>query len=489
MHPALIQLQAFLDHHGYLLVFAVGLAEFGGVPIASTPILLGLGAFVASGTLHPVTTIALAALGGLVGDSAWYALARWRGHRLIHLACGLASNPNACVLGVEDRIRRTGPRFLVPAKFLPGTSNLTAAASGLSGLSAPRFLLYDGAGLLLWSGVHVTLGALFANQIEVVLDWTVRLLDWVVGIGVALVLGALVWRLLKVRIHRRLHQASDTSVATHTLRNRVYGAALLVGMAGAGVFLALSLGRAEPTPASSRSCEAFDHDHPAWARVLRAHVPEGEVDYAAMAQSDAPQLGRYLRSLQNACGPEPEDWTRSQKLALWLNAYNAYTVRLVLDHHPVDSIREIGVVPGAAFRKRFIELPWHSASKISLDDIEHRILRARFREPRIHFALVCASRGCPDLRREPYLAPSLDSQLDDAARRFLRDRTKNRFDAGEGVLRLSPIFDWFREDFERAAGSVPRFVVRYVEPETARAIRSGDVRIEHLDYDWSLNGR
>jgi hypothetical protein len=213
------------------------------------------------------------------------------------------------------------------------------------------------------------------------------------------------------------------------------------------------------------------------------------VDYAALKRERQPALDAYLRSLESVERSELESWPRSDQLAFWIDAYNAYTVKLVLDHHPIRSIRSIGVLPGAAFRKTFIPLERVAGRKLSLDDIEHRILRERFRDPRIHFAIVCASRSCPVLRDEAYRGRDLDSQLDDAARSFLRDPARNRYGPASRTLFLSSIFKWFRGDFEAAAGSLPAFVARYADEPTAEALRRGGVKIEFLDYDWSLNER
>ena len=125
--------------------------------------------------------------------------------------------------------------------------------------------------------------------------------------------------------------------------------------------------------------------------------------------------------------------------------------------------------------------------QLSLDDIEHQILRRELDEPRIHFAIVCASRSCPVLRDEAYRAQDLDAQLDDAARRFVRDRSRNWFDAATNTFHASSIFKWFRGDFERRAGSLASFLARYADDAAAAALRTGGVRIEFLDYDWSLN--
>lgn len=249
-----------------------------------------------------------------------------------------------------------------------------------------------------------------------------------------------------------------------------------------------SASETEALAADPSACAQFDHEHTAWSGLLTKYVRAGDVNYAGFKQTDLPALSAYLRSIEAVCGNDYDTWTREQKLAFWINAYNAYTVKLVLDHYPIRSIRSIGVLPGAAFRERFISLAHLRRRHLSLNDIEHGILRREFAEPRIHFAIVCASRSCPPLRSEAYRARDLEMQLDDNARSFIGDTTKNRFDPATRTLYLSPIFNWFREDFERSA-DLQEFVARHVDPSTARAIRSGNVHITFLNYDWSLNGR
>ncbi len=233
------------------------------------------------------------------------------------------------------------------------------------------------------------------------------------------------------------------------------------------------------------ACTDMDHTHAAWTAVLQEHVADGRVDYAALARADGP-LNAYLAALSGTCAADYERWTRAQRIAFWLNAYNAFTVRLILDHYPIASIRRIGWLPGAAFRERFIPMTGLKGGTISLDDIEHRTLRSAFREPRIHFALVCAARSCPDLRTEAYRAADLDRQLEEQGRVFLRDRTKNRVDVAAKTLYLSSIFDWFRDDFVAAAGSVPAFVAPYLDDAGTPVT---GFSVEFLDYDWSLNDR
>ncbi len=234
------------------------------------------------------------------------------------------------------------------------------------------------------------------------------------------------------------------------------------------------------------ACTSVDHDHVAWSAILAQRVTDGRVDYAGLQREGQPALAAYLATLSGACGPDYERWTRTERIAFWINAYNAFTVRLILDHYPIASIRTIGWLPGAAFREQFIPMEGLKGGAMSLDDIENGTLRSAFREPRIHFALVCASRSCPPLRSEAYRGADLDRQLDDQARTFLHDPTENRVHPATRTLHLSSIFKWFRGDFEAAAGSLPAYVARYLDGGTTHL---SDYDVEFLDYDWSLNDR
>jgi Protein of unknown function, DUF547 len=263
---------------------------------------------------------------------------------------------------------------------------------------------------------------------------------------------------------------------------------------GARARVASALAFALATAAPATAAPEFGpmepiHEHAAWTELLRRYVSGGLVDYASLKRDGQPALDAYLRSLESVERSALESWPRSDQLAFWIDAYNAYTVKLVLDHYPLPTIRSIGLFPGAAFRRKFVPLERAAGRKLSLDDIEHGILRERFRDPRIHFAIVCASRSCPVLRDEAYRGRDLDAQLDDAARAFLRDPARNRYDPGSRMLFLSSIFKWFRGDFEATAGTLAAFVATYVDAPIAAALHRGDVKIGFLQYDWSLNER
>jgi hypothetical protein len=231
---------------------------------------------------------------------------------------------------------------------------------------------------------------------------------------------------------------------------------------------------------------AFDHEHRSWTAILARYVRDGSVDYRGLADRGQPALDAYLTAL-SAASPAESGWTREERLAFWMNAYNAFTIRLILDHYPLPSIRSIGFLPLAAFRTKFIPLG-AGRTPISLNVIENEILRKQFQDARIHFAIVCASKSCPALHSEAYRSSVLDPQLDAAARAFLDDPPKNRWDPASRTLYLSSIFKWFRDDFERAGQTLPVFVGRYLR-QPATDLERGKVRVAFLDYDWSLNGR
>lgn len=235
-------------------------------------------------------------------------------------------------------------------------------------------------------------------------------------------------------------------------------------------------------------------NHPLYGsyhQLLRAHVSKGVVDYGAIAKAPEP-LAEFLTTLADV---DPGSYSSPYELkALWINAYNAFTLRLILDHWPdIESIKDI---PRG---DRWKAVRWDVGGKTySLDQIEHEILRP-MGDARIHFALVCAAKSCPNLLSEAYLPAYLDEQLERAGAEYLADRKKGlSYATEEGilwgeshVLRLSAIFDWFEEDFGRSERELIMFVQGFAPPDAADFIikHRADLEIEHLDYDWSLNGR
>lgn len=238
------------------------------------------------------------------------------------------------------------------------------------------------------------------------------------------------------------------------------------------------------------AAETRSPDHSVFTAVLQDHVTDGRVDYAAIEKD--PRLTLYLADI---AGTDPATLpSRVDRLVLWINAYNAYTLKLVADGYPIDSIHDLGtggriigwLINRSPWDIRFAEV---GGEVYTLNEIEHEIIRPRFEEPRIHFAIVCAAVSCPSLRSEAYLPEKLDVQLDEQTRLFLNDRRSNRFDLADGRAWLSPIFSWFEEDFGNSDEAVMAFVVPYLDlKETAQTPKSEDRwKVDYTDYDWSLN--
>lgn len=244
----------------------------------------------------------------------------------------------------------------------------------------------------------------------------------------------------------------------------------------------------------------FDHSHEAWNRLVRNYVnwnderTASEVAYARL-KHDRELLNRYLQALSNVTRTEFDGFSTDQQLAFLINAYNAFTVELVLSGYPeVESIKDLGSFFSSPWKKKFFRLldePQH------LDGIEHDLIRGsgRYNEPLIHFAVNCASIGCPALLSEAYIAETLEQQLLDSTRKFLRDRSRNRFDAETGTLEVSSLFDWYAKDFAkgwRGYQSLHDFFRAFAEALTddaasAERLKQGPLSIRFLDYDWKLN--
>ncbi len=230
---------------------------------------------------------------------------------------------------------------------------------------------------------------------------------------------------------------------------------------------------------------AFDADHSRYGRVLAAHVVNGSVDYAALKAAPV-ELTTYLTELGAVGEPEFNGWDRPAQMAFLINLYNAATLKLIVDHYPVGSIRRIGGWFGSPWDIQCVRLFGHD---VSLNHLEHGILRPRYKEPRIHFALVCAARSCPPLRGEPFVGDRLDEQLEDQGKRFLSQADKNRVDVKTTPLtvELSPIFDWYRTDFPTEPARLAEFLSRYLPKNAGDALRGGTYRVRYTAYDWLLN--
>ena len=243
---------------------------------------------------------------------------------------------------------------------------------------------------------------------------------------------------------------------------------------------------------------AFDHSHAAWTALLKKHVvlldagKASQVRYAGMA-ADRASLKAYLAQLSAVTPAAMEAFSKPQQMAFLINAYNAFTVELILTRYPkLDSIRDLGTLLTKPWSIKNVPL---LGSTLTLDNIEHDNLRTkgRFDDPRVHFAVNCASVGCPMLREEAFVADRLDVQLDEQTNRFLSDRSRNRY--ADGKLEVSKIFDWYGGDFKlghKGITSLPAFFARHATqladaPADRERIKSQGLPISFLDYDWKLN--
>ncbi len=194
-------LLSLIDSYGIGLLVVLGFAEYGGVPIASVPFLVAAGGLSRMGVLPVWAVVVLPALGGLAADAMWYSLARWKGNKLVGVACSLSPNQKACVLAVGVRVAQMGGRYILTAKFVPGAGNLIAPAAALGNYPARRFLLFDAIALLLWATVYSGLGWIFSDQVEAIANTIERYLRFAIAGGLSLVVLGALYRYMKIRRH------------------------------------------------------------------------------------------------------------------------------------------------------------------------------------------------------------------------------------------------------------------------------------------------
>jgi hypothetical protein len=228
-------------------------------------------------------------------------------------------------------------------------------------------------------------------------------------------------------------------------------------------------------------------DHAEWNAFLAKYVKPGRdginrVAYGKVAAYDREKLAAYLARMQ---GVKPTKFSRTEQRAYWINAYNAATVNVVLEHYPVESITKIDISPGL-----FAKGPWKKklltieGEDVSLDDIEHRILRPIWKDPRTHYSVNCASLGCPNLATVAYTAGNMEELLDAGARAYVNHPRGARIENGK--LYVSSIYSWFEADFGDSEEGVIEHLEKYAEPALAKQL-AGVHRIAGDSYDWSLN--
>lgn len=220
--------------------------------------------------------------------------------------------------------------------------------------------------------------------------------------------------------------------------------------------------------------------HDSWDKLLKKYVTaDGKVNYKGF-QKDSVELNKYLNTLSTT-PPDENTWTKQEQLAYWINAYNAFTVQLIIRHYPLKSIKDIG----SLIQIPFVNSPWDvefitlGKETMDLNDIEHNVIRKKFTEPRIHFSIVCASKSCPKLRNEAFTASKLEQQLTEQAKDFLKDSFRNKIAADK--LQLSKILDWYSMDFPKGEKFI-EFLNKYSPVQINK-----NAAITYLTYNWNLN--
>ena len=226
------------------------------------------------------------------------------------------------------------------------------------------------------------------------------------------------------------------------------------------------------------SSQLYAYSTRSYSNVLKHNVSNGLVNYSAI-KSHPKDLYEYLKQTALVTKKEFDKWSKNEQLAFLINLYNAQTLDLIANNYPVKSIKDIASDSNGPWELPIVSL---FGERITLNALEHEVIRKNYPDARVHFTLVCAAIGCPVLINTPYEAEILDSQLDKQTKVFLSDKDKNSIDTSGKVLRLSTIFDWFKEDFIAQSGSVITFVNPYFNNQA-----TAEFEIEYTNYDWSLN--
>lgn len=247
------------------------------------------------------------------------------------------------------------------------------------------------------------------------------------------------------------------------------------------LFLLLSI------PLVSLGAQAFDHTHKSWDKLLSSSVimfpTKSEVDYDKFVKNKK-ELKAYTESISKVSKSDFKSWSQDQQLAFLINTYNAFTIELIVDNYPVKSIKDSKISWLSPFNKEFFKL---FGKKRSLSEVEHKMIRKDYQEPRIHFAIVCASIGCPALQNKAFTADNLESLLAGGEKLFLNDKSRNNYDLKKSSISVSKIFDWFEEDFEKKDKSVKEYLARIWAVPADKKAKFLKSNLKYLPYDWNLN--
>ena len=491
---AIIELNRWVDCLGFWCPLVFGLAYV----IAAVLLIPGSTLTLAAGALFGlgwgVVTVSVASTAAAAGA---FLIARY----IARDAVAAKASRYPVFKAVDDAIAQGGWKIVAMLRLSPLVP--FSVSNYLFGLTAIRFVPYvvtswiamlPGVFMYIYIG-HVATAAADSQKERTMSEWVMLILGLTATVAVAVYLATTAKKKLKAQA--QLGDRDTVSIAGDSGGDRQtgqsWGAVIWASVAVVAVVLA-ACAQVRPGifsglfgPPQVALAEAYDDnaagsafDHAVFDQLLKKHVDaDGWVDYQAIKQ-DVDQLDRYLEAV--AAAPFDQLGRDEKKLAYLINAYNAFTIKLILEYYPIESIKDI---PAA---DRWDAERWNLAGQVvSLNQIEHEHIRPKFREPRIHFALVCAAAGCPPLRPEAYVADRLENQLEQQTHYVHRHGTWFKFDPAANVLHLTSLYDWYGGDFVQVAGSVTDYAARY-DPGFRKALDSGSSpKIEWLPYDWGLN--
>ncbi|WP_411280217.1 DUF547 domain-containing protein [Gemmatimonas sp.] len=427
-------------------IFVVAYAVVATIGLPALPLTLAGGAIfgVAAG-------IALTWLGATLGATGAYLLARTLGGDALRRLLGSRAGTLDRLLGDGAFLTMLRLRLIPVVPF-----NALNFGAGLAGVRLSHYIAATAIGILPGTSVYTY----FADSLLAGTE------------------GARQTAFIRVAIAGVLLLA--LSYAPALAKRAGWISLLVISLATAAV------SRVLPSQTVSAVGSAPAVDHSAWNTMLAAYVTDGLVDYNAFQRD--PRFAAYLAQLHRV---QAATLPRNEQLAYWINVYNAYTIELLNSRRERKSIRRINKVLGVTLKSPWAESIVNADGRtLTLDAVEHEIIRKQFKEPRIHVALVCAALGCPPLRSEAFTADRLNTQLDDQARRFLAQSAKNRVDVRSRTVYGSPIFTWYREDFGGSLEGVGAFWAKYLPPGPAQdVLRSGKFQWVDTDYDWKINLR
>ncbi|MHC4219394.1 MAG: VTT domain-containing protein [Planctomycetota bacterium] len=454
---------------------------------------------VAAGALFgPGWGVVAVSWGSTLGAALAFLIARYAARRRVAKMIEQYPRFNA----IDKAISHGGWRIVALLRLTPVVPfNLSNYAFGLTAIRFWPYVLASWLFMLPGAFMYIFFGHVGGEGVASASGaGTVRPATWVawgVGLAATVVLVAYVSR-LALKMMREQTAILDEPAPepdSHPVPDRwpwktTVAAALALVLAAAAGWAHLNRDaiRAWGGPRAVAMVEVYDQDqdgprfdHRPFDVLLRKHVDkDGGVDYSGLA-GDTDSLDQYLAAVR---GAPFDEMGRDEKLTLLINAYNAFTLRLILDHYPVKSIKDIPAP------KRWDDERWNLGGHVwSLNQIEHEQIRPKFKEPRIHFALVCAAVGCPKLRNEAYAADRLEAQLEDQTRYAHGHDRWLKYDRDAHVLWLTKLYDWYGGDFKQAGGSVMAYAAKY-SPELGQALEAGrPPKVRWLDYDWTLNDK